>query len=502
MDDTACYAALCAHDSRFDGRFFVGVSSTGVYCRPICRVKTPMKKNCSFFPGAAAAEAAGFRPCLKCRPELAPGLSPLEGGRRIARKAAALLDDDCIAENTEDGLPALADTLGITDRHLRRVFAEEFGVSPVQYVLTRKLLLAKSLLTDTGLSIVDAAMIAGFGSIRRFNDVFKKRYKLTPRALRKTTPPASAAIHGATSRDVVIHDEITVRLDYRPPYAWDSIAAFFAARAIPGVEYADEQVYRRTVMLWGKKPRGGWVSVSPEPGKNRLAVTVSSSLLPALPRVLGRIRNLFDINCDPVEIYEKLSVMDEIKAGLCVPGVRVPGCFDPFEMAVRAVLGQLVSVKSAGTLTARFAAMGEKIITPFEDLSLIFPDPQQICSLKKPAETLGAMGITGAKSRSIIALAGALLDRSISLSSAADPETEMKKLFALPGFGAWTVQYLGMRALRWPDAFPHTDYGVKKAFAGMDSKTILEVSQKWRPWRAYATVHLWNSLNNERHMPQ
>ncbi|MDR3247340.1 MAG: helix-turn-helix domain-containing protein [Treponema sp.] len=484
LDSDACHAALCAHDARFDGRFFVGVSSTGIYCRPICRVRTPAEKNCSFFTNAAAAEAAGFRPCLKCRPELAPGHSPADGIKRLARKAAALLDDACIADNTEEGISALAATLGITDRHLRRVFSEEFGVSPVQYVQTRKLLLAKSLLTDTGLSITDAAMTAGFGSIRRFNNAFKKQYHLTPRACRKTM-----------SKIPALDDSITVRLDYRPPYAWDQIISFLAARTIPGVEYADEAVYRRTVRVSGKTPAAGWISVSPYPKKNSLAVKVSSSLLPVLSKVLGRVRNFFDSDCEPLEIYERLLVMNKLKPCLCVPGIRVPGCFDPFEMAIRAVLGQLIAVKAARTLTARLAGLGDKIITPFEDLSIVFPDPQQICGLKKPIEdTLGVLGIPRAKSRSILALAEALENNSIHLSAGSDPEAEMKKLLALPGFGMWTVQYIAMRALHWPDAFPHTDYGIKKALPGMSEKDILDISQGWRPWRSYAALHLWNSL--------
>ncbi|MDR3200352.1 MAG: helix-turn-helix domain-containing protein [Spirochaetales bacterium] len=489
LDAAACYAALCAHDARFDGRFFVGVSSTGVYCRPVCRVKVPMKKNCAFFVSAAAAEAAGFRPCLKCRPELAPGHSPADGMKRIARQAAAMLDDECIADSGEGGVSDLAAALGVTDRHLRRVFSEEFGVSPVHYVLTRKLLLAKSLLTDTKLSITGIAMSAGFGSIRRFNDAFRKRYKLTPGELRKNIPQTHATSDG-----------ITVHLDYRPPYAWDRLISFLAARVISGVEYADDKVYRRTVRLagTGKKSHAGWISVSPDSKKNSLAVTVSSSLLPVLPKVLGRIRALFDINCEPSGIYEKLLGMNDLAPDVCVPGIRVPGCFDPFEMSVRAVLGQLITVKAARTLTTRLAATGIKIKTPFDELSVIFPSPRQICRLEHPTEKLGVLGINKTKARAIFSLAEALVNNSISLSAGADPEVEMKKLLSLPGFGEWTVHYIGMRALHWPDAFPHTDYGIKKALAGMSEKTILNLSQKWRPWRAYAAMNLWNSLEHNK----
>jgi AraC family transcriptional regulator of adaptative response / DNA-3-methyladenine glycosylase II len=484
LDDKACYAALCARDSRFDGHFYTGVSSTGIYCRPICRVRVPAKKNCSFYRSAAEAEAAGFRPCLKCRPELAPGLSPADGMQHIARRAAALLDDACIADNTEEGMDGLADMLGITGRHLRRVFAGEFGVSPVQYAQTRKLLLAKSLLADTDLSVTDVAMTAGFGSIRRFNESFKQHYKLSPGRLRKKLPEKQS-----------ISEAIILRLGYRAPYDWDRLISFLAARTIPGAEYADENQYRRTVRIPGKIPREGWISVVNDGTKNSLLVTVSSSLLPTLPKVLGRVRNLFDLDCDPVEIYGKLSIMNEIKDSLAIPGIRLPGSFDPFEMAVRAVVGQLISVKAARTLTGRIATLGKKITTPFDDLSLVFPNPQQICHLKKPIEDqLGSIGISGAKSRSILALANALQNKSISLSAVADPETEMEKLLGLPGFGPWTVQYIGMRALHWPDAFPHSDYGIKKALGDLPEKTILALGEKWKPWRAYAAMNLWNSL--------
>jgi Adenosine deaminase len=486
LDDTACYAALKAHDARFDGRFFVGVASTGIYCRPICHAKLPKKDNCSFYASAAAAEAAGYRPCLKCRPELAPGLAPVDAISRIARQAAMIMDDDCLADRK---ISDLATMLGITDRHLRRAFAAEYGVSPTRYLQTQKLLLAKNLLTDTHISVTDIAMISGFGSIRRFNDLFKKHYSLSPSKLRKN--------ENNTTQN---QQEIQLFLGYRPPYRWDSLVSFLADRAIPGVESVADGVYRRTVSLKnGAEIYQGWFSITNVPDKNSLSVTIAPELFPVLTRVLAKIKTLFDTACNPAEVYERLTVMNDLARGTFVSGIRLPGCFDPFEMSVRAILGQQVTVKAARTLAMRLAEnLGEKINTPFDELKYTFPSPEKIHGLAGPVEDhLGPLGITGARARSIYALANALITGQITLSHYADPEVEMKKLLELPGFGPWTVQYVGMRALGWPDAFPHTDYGVKKALPGLTPAGIVELSQSWRPWRSYATIALWNSLNNK-----
>jgi AraC family transcriptional regulator of adaptative response / DNA-3-methyladenine glycosylase II len=484
-DKDACYAVFCAHDTRFDGRVFVGVMSTGIYCRPVCRVKTPKFEHCSFYGNAAAAEAAGFRPCLKCRPELAPGLSAMDTSKRLAGQAAFRIAKDGLFDRS---LANLASSLNVTDRHLRRVFMAEFGISPVQYLQTRRLLLAKSLLTDTRLPVSQVALTAGFGSLRRFNDLFKCHYRLPPTALRKTV----------SVRKQAVEQEITLRLGYRPPYRWDEILSFLAVRAIPGVESATENVYRRTVsMQSGNTCVRGWMSVQNDSRKNQLLVTFSPSLMPSVSELLARVRVLFDLDCEPLEIYDRLSVMNEFAAGLCVPGTRLPGCFDPFEMAVRAVLGQQITVKAARTLAMRLAvAFGEQAETPYGDLTVFFPSAETVCRLPGRIEDqFGPIGITGMKARSILALGRAMASGSIALSRYADPETEMAKLMALPGIGPWTAQYIAMRGLSWPDAFPHTDYGVKKALRDMPEKEILKISEAWRPWRSYATMNLWRSLS-------
>ncbi len=483
LDDNACSAALCAHDVRFDGRFFVGVSSTGIYCRPVCRVRLPRKENCTFFISAAAAEAAGYRPCLRCRPELAPGLAPVDSVSRLAKRAVLSMEENFWAART---ISDLADTLEITDRHLRRVFFSEYGVSPVQYLQTQRLLLAKNLLTDTQISMTDVAMISGFGSIRRFNDLFKNHYRLTPNRFRKV---------GSSMPEN--RGRITLFLGYRPPYAWDKLISFLAARAVPGVESVVENTYRRTVVI--KKAETlyyGWVSISNIPKKAVLSVTLALSLLPVLSQVLAKIKYLFDVTCRPMEIFEKLMTMNKLSPDMCVPGIRVPGCFDPFEMSVRSVLGQQITVKAARTLAARFAAaFGEKIVTPFAELAFTFPQSDRIYALGIPIENhLGPLGIIGTRARSIFALAEALETGAIVFSHGADPEQEMEKLLKLPGLGPWTVQYIAMRVLGWPDAFLSTDYGVKKALSHMTPPEILTLSQAWSPWRSYATITLWNFL--------
>lgn len=483
-DKKTYYAALKAHDTRFDGKFYVAVSSTGIYCRPVCRVKTPKADNCSYYTTAAAAEAAGFRPCLKCRPELAPGLSSIDAVRRIADKAALIIENGCLPDSN---LSELAKMLNITDRHLRRVFIAEFGVSPVQYLQTQRLLLAKGLLTDTQLPVTDIALTAGFGSIRRFNDLFIKQYKLTPTQLRREGVQAK----------VSSKQSITLRLGYRPPYEWAKLLSFLKTREIEGVESISGSVYRRTVTInSGKTYKRGWLSVENDAEKNALSVTVSYSLLPVISKVLARIRILFDVNCEPDEIYEKLSVMNELSAGLCIPGIRLPGAFDAYEAAVRAVLGQQITVQAARTLAGRLVkTLGEKISTPYPELTHTFPTAEKIRDIKNSVTNmLGAAGIISRRAGTILHLAEAMLDGTVTFCQYSDVQTEMEKMMAIPGIGPWTAQYIAMRAFGWPDIILHTDYGVKKALKGMTEKEILQISEKWRPWRSYATINLWNSV--------
>lgn len=478
------YKAFLAKDSRFDGRFFAGITSTGIYCRPVCRAKTPKEENCRFFSTAAQAEQAGFRPCLLCRPELAPGVSVMDASPALAQRAALLLEETC---SHGQSLETLAGILGCSSRHLRRVFLAEYQVTPVQYLQTCRLLLAKNLLTDTNLSVLEVAMTAGFGSLRRFNTLFRTRYHLSPTALRKkhTKPPVAA-------------DSITLAQGYRPPYAWAQLIKFLALRTIAGVETVTEDAYMRTVQLPlpGGGQAAGWIRVTNAVSKNQLSVTVSRTLLPVLPQVLKRVENLFDLSCAPNTVYEALKSMEKIRPGLSLPGIRLPGCFEPFEMAVRAVLGQQITVKAAGTLAARFTqAFGTTVQTGIPGLTHSFPDIQKILSLTLPIENrLGPLGITAARSKTILALASALAGGCLSLTPGADPARQMAALQNIPGIGSWTAQYIAMRTLQWTDAFLETDAGVKKALSPRSAKEMLALAEAWRPWRSYAVLNLWNSL--------
>ncbi len=482
-NDLGLYAAFKAKDARFDGRFFVAISSTGIYCRPVCRAKQPKAENCTFYRSAAEAEQAGYRPCLLCRPELAPGTSITDATTDLAYRAARMLEQNC---GSGQNLAELAGRLGCTDRHLRRVFAAEYHVSPVQYLQTCRLLLAKNLLTDTALSVLDVAMAAGFGSLRRFNDLFKEHYKLSPTALRKK------------NAEIKQHGDITLALGYRPPYRWEEMLCFLAGRALSGIEVVENGAYMRTVQLAtaeGKQIRG-WLRVSHNRQKNALNVTVSETLLPVLPQVLAKVRHLFDLHCAPYTVYDALSSMNELRPGLSVLGTRLPGCFNAFEMAVRAVLGQQITVKAASTLAARVIdRFGTPIQTGIEGLTHLFPLPQDILALSGSIENdLGSLGVIAARAKTIYELALALQQGNINLELPADPEEEMKKLKSIRGIGNWTAQYIAMRTMEWPDAFLETDAGVKKALPNYSAKELLAMAEAWRPWRSYATINLWNTL--------
>lgn len=475
------YTAIVSRDARFDGHFFVGVASTGIYCRPVCSARKPKEENCTFYESAAEAEHAGFRPCLICRPELAPGSAPVDASATLAQLGAKLLKESC-----GNGLRIadVAEELGCTDRHLRRTFLAELHVTPVQYLQTCRLLLAKSLLTDTGLSVTKVAMASGFGSLRRFNEVFKKQYGLTPTDLRKRIPVGSEET-----------SSLTVTLGYRPPYLWQEMLDFLALRAIPGVEKIEKGKYFRVLRL--KKEDGtdifGWVEVEHQEKKHALQVTVDEALLPVLPQVLARVRDVFDLDCDPESVYQVLASMREIAPQLPMMGLRVPGSFDFFEMAVRAVLGQQITVKAAITIAGRMAkAFGTPVATGIEGLNCAFPAPEAILNLPDPiANHLGPLGVIRSRAKAIQALAEAIVQGNLSCVQVTQPEVAVQHLKEVTGVGEWTAQYVTMRGTSWPDAFPHTDLVIKKALAPLEPNEILALAEKWRPWRSYAAINLW-----------
>jgi AraC family transcriptional regulator of adaptative response / DNA-3-methyladenine glycosylase II len=474
LDATSCYQAVKSHDVRFDGRFFTGVTSTGIYCRPVCTARVPKRENCRFFSSAAAAEGAGFRPCLRCRPELAPGNASVDATQRLAQAAASLIEDGVAAGN---GLARVAQTLHVTDRHLRRVFEAQFGVTPIAFAQTQRLLLAKRLLTDTSLPATDIAYASGFQSLRRFNALFRARYRLSPSALRKRAPRGAEA------------DAFTFELAYRPPFDWLWLLVFLAARGVAGVEQVEKQTYRRTLSI---AERGvthtGWIEVRQHKSKAVLSVRVAATLAKVLPQVLARVKRVFDLSCQPQEIVAALGPWARVNAGL-----RLPGAFDGFELAVRAVLGQQITVRAATTLAGRFAeAFGAAVTTPHAELQRAFPTAQAVAG--RSIDDIARLGIINTRAKTIRTLAQAIAAGRLTLTPAADVEATLAALKQTPGIGEWTAQYIAMRALAWPDAFPHTDYGVMKALNETNPKRVLAQAEGWRPWRGYAVMHLWKSL--------
>jgi AraC family transcriptional regulator of adaptative response / DNA-3-methyladenine glycosylase II len=477
IDDDACYRALTARDARFDGVFFVAVRTTGIYCRPVCTAKTPRRSSCRFFASAALAEQAGFRPCLRCRPELAPGHAPVDSARTVARAAAARIEAGALNEG--GSLEQLAATLRLSSRQLRRAVRTELGVSPIELAQTSRLLLAKRLIAETQLPMVQVAFAAGFDSVRRFNALFRSHYRLTPSELRRTaSTPADANC-------------VRLTLAYRPPLDWAALLRFLAARAIPGVECVADGAYQRTVAVGEHR---GWLSVADLTGRNELAVELATELVPALPLILTRLRNLFDLDARPDVIASHLA-RDPLlgRSVKRCPGLRVPGAFDSFELSLRAMLGQQVSVRAASTLAGRFAArFGEPIATPRPCLNQLTPTAASLAAAR--TATLAGLGVPTARAEGLRGLAHAVATGVLDLDPSADPTATIAQLTTMLGIGPWTAAYIAMRALRWPDAFPAGDLGLLKASGEKSARSLTAAADRWRPWRAYAAMHLWESL--------
>lgn len=482
MDDDTCYRALTARDPRFDGLFFVGVKSTGIYCRPVCTAKTPGRSRCRFFPHAALAEQAGFRPCLRCRPELAPGFAPVDATRTVAHAAAARIEAGSL--NNGIGLEELAAELGLSSRQLRRSVRKELGVSPVELAQTNRLLLAKRLIAETNLPLTRVAFAAGFESVRRFNTLFLSHYRLSPSKLRRATLQNSRA-----------DDCLRLTLAFRPPFAWEELLRFLSARAIPGVEQVNGDAYERTVGIGELR---GWLRVSRVAGRKQLAVELSTALAPALPTILMRLRNLFDLDARP-DVIDGHLAQDSRLAPLVKqrPGMRVPGAFDAFELSVRAVVGQQMSVRGASTLAGRIAErFGESIETPLADLNRLTPSAAVLAAAG--GSSLQSIGLPSARAETLQNVAVAVAKREVDFGAALHATAVIEQLQQIPGIGPWTAEYIAMRALRWPDAFPPGDLGLKKALGLSSARAIEGLAERWRPWRAYAAMHLWESLNTNR----
>jgi AraC family transcriptional regulator, regulatory protein of adaptative response / DNA-3-methyladenine glycosylase II len=473
----AAYVALKSRDARFDGQFFMGVRSTGIYCRPVCRVRAPRKENCTVFTHAAQAEQAGFRPCLKCRPELAPARTREALNVSLAQAAAQRLQTTQRISVTQ-----IAEELGVSDRHLRRIFEAHYGVSPLAFATTHRMLLAKRLLTDSQRSVSAIAQAAGFGSARQMNTLFAQHYRLSPTALRKAQPVA---------RDANATNEVTLVI--RAPYAYAQMFSFFAQRALPGVEVCAvgtmEPFYMRTFALAhaGTTLRG-WLRVRKAARSPHLILSVSDTLWPAIGEVLPRVEKLFDTRADSATIDAQLGAL------LSTPGLRVPGVLEPFEIGVRAVLGQQVTVVAASRIAARLAArFGERIDTPFPELNLLFPSARTLANAD--VNTIAQCGIIRTRAQTILTLAQRCVEGALTFDGAFDDT--IAQLRTIKGIGPWTAQYIAMRALRAPDALPVKDVALYKALGVDNDADLIAAVEHARPWRAYATINLWDSLTKK-----
>lgn len=497
FDADAAYLAITSRDARFDGRFFVGVTSTGIYCRPICRVRTPMRKNCRFFDTHAQAEAASFRPCMKCRPEIAPGAglpwTVMDASRTLARQAADELDAQAASGDTPS-LADLAAKLGVSDRHLRRIFVTEHGVTPLQYLQTRRLLLAKQLLTDSSLPVSQVALASGFKSLRRFNAAFAESYRMSPSRLRGKAvvddDGAGAATSAASATSTGV-DAVCVTLAYRAPYDVAALLRFITLRAIPGVEAVEGRTIRRTLRAGTVSERAGWIEARFDDRTATVRLRFAPELAAASGRVLAAVRRWLDLDASPQTIDAALANLPG------APGLRLPGSLDAFELAVRAVLGQQVTVAAARTLARRLVErFGEPLPTPWDDVQRAFPSPALIAALE--ADRIAELGIIRTRAGAIIAIAKAWPRIAPLLGVRSRAEPLIEALVALPGIGPWTAHYIAMRALGWPDAFPPNDVAVLKAIQQLFETTSQREAdvhaRNWQPWRSYAVLRLWNSL--------
>ncbi len=481
-DREVCYRALQSRDARFDGLLFVGVTSTGIYCRPICPARTAMFENCRFFGSAAAAQEAGFRPCLRCRPETAPDLASWRGTSNTVSRALALITDGALDGNGAS-VETLAERLGLGERQLRRLFLQHLGASPISVAQTRRVLFAKQLIHETRMPMTEVALAAGFGSVRRFNEIFRDLFHRPPGALRQKISGSPA---GAETG-------VALRLRYRPPYDWDSMLDYLQARAIPSIEVVENGSYLRTVEIDGFV---GSVEVAHLPQRQSLGITIRFPNVRSLPAIVTRVRRLFDIGADIETIDAHLS-LDPLLAPLVArrPGLRAPGGWDGFELAVRAILGQQVSIAAARRLAGQLVALHGKPVTTgnisHSSLSHVFPTAEHLASTDSIS-----LGMPRARQLSLKALAEA---------TAADPnlfrpfgtiEEAIVQLRKICGVGEWTAQYIALRALREMDAFPASDIGLLRGAATIygvrsTSASLLHRAESWRPWRAYAAQHLW-----------
>ncbi|MFT7670071.1 MAG: AraC family transcriptional regulator of adaptative response / DNA-3-methyladenine glycosylase II [Planctomycetota bacterium] len=478
-DPDTCYRALVSRDGRFDGRFFATVKTTGIYCRPICPAPKPKRKNVDFVPTAAAAEVAGFRACLRCRPDSAPGSSDWLGSSALISRAIRKINDGALNLGS---VKDLSEQLGITSRHLSRLFREELGASPLEFAQTLRAHGARRLLEQTGMKMTDVAFAAGYGSIRSFNAEMRTRFEHTPAELRKR----------AGVRSVPGECTIRLRIPYRPPLAWEAILAHLQVRSIAGVERVVNGTYQRTVRQEGASGR---ITVSNAAQSNALIVALDLPVSRGMTGLLERVRGLFDLRADPLQIADDLAGARELAPLIAkYPGLRVVGAWDGFELALRAILGQQVSLKGATTLLSRLATLcGDSVEFTDSGLAHLFPTPEQVVNAD-----LSSLGVPRARITALKGLAQAVVTGWLDLDCGADPEQTRARLLEIAGVGPWTAEYILMRGLRNPDAFPAGDLVLRKALSKdtkpLSTRDLENRSAAWRPWRAYAAMWLWKGM--------
>lgn len=475
LDAAVCYRALASRDARFDGRFFTGVTTTGVYCRPVCPARTPAAANVRFFGCAAAAEADGFRPCRRCRPDAAPGTPAWHGAPITVARGLRLIRDGVL---DDEGIDAFAARLGLGARQVRRLFETHVGASPAEIARLRRVHFARTLIDDPSLRLTDIAFASGFQSVRQFNHAFRQTFKAAPRALRKGTlrPAGEAAA--------------IMRLAFRPPLDLVWLLELLGGRAAPGVESVRDGEYRRTVAFDAAR---GWITVAAgRPDEHALTVRVSTRLGAHLMRIASSVRRVFDLDADPVTIARALSADPAMAVRVRKrPGLRVPGAWQPWEIALRAIVGQQVSVAAATTIVGRIVSRaGERVETPFAELTNLFPAPASVA-----AADLSNIGMPGRRTQTLQRFAAALAGGALTLEAGASYDDTVRRLCEFPGIGRWTAEYIALRALGEPDAFPAGDLGLRKALgqgAPAPEREVARVAEPWRPWRGYAAMHLWN----------
>jgi len=484
MDTDACYRVLLARDPRFDWRLFVGVRTTGIYCRPICPARTPKRENVTFYPTAAAAQAAGYRPCLRCRPESSPDFAAWRGTSNTVSRALALIEAGALDNEDVEGL---ASRLGVGERQLRRLFHRHLGASPISVAQTRRVLLAKQLIHQTRLPVTEVALASGFGSVRRFNETFQRLYDRPPAALRRQNGEIPAG-----------EDGVRLDLAYRSPYDWEGLVGFLKLRAIEGVEVVSAGVYARTIAVGEDR---GVLTVEPGAKPDRLTATIRFPKLAALPGIIARIRRVFDLTADPQAIAAHLCSDPALAPRVAArPGLRVPGAWDGFELAVRAILGQQITVTAATLLAARIVRDWGEPLPPamagvVPGLTHVFPSAERLA-----AADLSTLPMPRARSTALETLAKAVAADLAIFDPRGDLPQAIARLKSLAGIGEWTAQYIAMRQLREPDAFPSGDIGLMRAMADAEGRrpsaaALQARAEAWRPWRAYAALHLWTGEN-------